>query len=246
MENSEYIEKYHSNELSEVEKIEFEQKIINDKYFAADLAFYYSVLETAKNELNQEKKNRFREIYAQDAGSRAPAGIRKMWTSIAAAAAFVVIVLGAYFLFNGKPVSTEQLADRFIKENFQDLHVTMGGNADNEQLAIDLYNQGKYQEALQAFQKIMLADTADYNAVQYAGIAALQLKNYDWALKYFNQLSSYILRVNPGKFYKAVTLMKRDQPGDAGEAKQLLTEIMQTGLEGSGKAKDWLKAWSSK
>src|SRR5271170_4085126 len=100
MENTEYIERHFNNELSAEEKIQFEQKIINDKDFAQEVAFYYSVHQTAKNESVIEKKKRFKEIYRQQNPSSQKTGvIKRMRIYIAAAAAILAIVF-SWYLFN--------------------------------------------------------------------------------------------------------------------------------------------------
>ena len=77
---------------------------------------------------------------------------------------------------------------------------------------------------------------------KYAGIVALRLGEYDKAINHFVQLESYThLYSNPGKFYHSLTLMKRDLPGDAERAKQLLNDVVQNHLEGNKDAEIWLK-----
>jgi tetratricopeptide (TPR) repeat protein len=84
----------------------------------------------------------------------------------------------------------------------------------------------------------------DISAKKYAGIVYLRLSNYDKALAYFQDLEKYTsLYANPAIFYHALTLMKRNQPGDKQTAKQLLQQVVQNNLEGKGNAKQWLDKW---
>jgi hypothetical protein len=242
MENIEYIERHFNNELSAEEKIQFEQKIIDDKDFAQEVAFYYSVHQAAKNEIAIEKKKRFKEIYAQNSSSQKPGVVRRMRIYAAAAAAILAIVFGLY-LFN-KSASPQQLANEYIKQNFQTLGVTMSSKQDSMQVGLSLHNNGKLPEALQQFEKIINTDTANFDAKKYAGIVSLQLKNYDKALAYFTQLETYSERFsNPAKLYKALTLMERNNAGDKEQAKELLQQIIQNNLEGKETAEQWLRKW---
>src|ERR1700689_2661809 len=142
MENTEYIERHFNNELSVEEKIQFEQRIIDDKDFAQEVAFYYSVHQTAKNESAIEKKKRFKEIYMQqNPSSQKTAVIKRMRIFMAAAAAILAIVFSLY-LFK-KPASPQQLADEYIKQNFQTLGISMSSKQDSMQIGLRLYNNGK-------------------------------------------------------------------------------------------------------
>ena len=74
------------------------------------------------------------------------------------------------------------------------------------------------------------------------GLAALRLKEYNKALSYFEQLETYTsLYANPALILQAVTLMERNQPGDAAKAKILLKKIVDQDLEGRESAQEWLK-----
>ena len=46
---------------------------------------------------------------------------------------------------------------------------------------------------------------------------------------------------NPGEFYQALTLMKRNLPGDKQKAKILLQEVVNKNLTDNETAQDWLK-----
>ncbi|HEX4374915.1 MAG TPA: tetratricopeptide repeat protein [Puia sp.] len=242
MENLDYIESYFKNELSAGEKIQFEQKIINDKDFAEEVAFYYSAGQIIKDELNAEKKKRFKEIYQQKNIHDQSTGIvRKIWRFSAAAAAIIVIVFGWYFF--SRPVSTQQLADKYIQQHFEKLDIVMSSKRDSMQVGLSLYNDGKLPEALQQFEKIINTNSESFEAKEYSGIVSLKLKNYDKALAYFSQIENDSVFSNPAKMYKAITLMERNNAGDKEQAKELLQQIIQNNLEGKETAEQWLGKW---
>ncbi|HSZ87068.1 MAG TPA: tetratricopeptide repeat protein [Puia sp.] len=242
MENLDYIESYFKNELPAEEKTQFEQKIINDKNFAEEVAFYCSATQIIKNELNADKKNRFKEIYQQKNIPHQSKGIvRKIWTFSAAAAAIIAIVFGWHFF--AKPVSTQQLADEYIKQHFQTLGVSMSSRQDSIETGKSLYNDGKLPEALQQFEKSINTNGESFEAKEYAGIVSLKLKNYDKALAYFSQIENDTVFSNPSKMYKAITLMERNNAGDKEQAKELLQQIIQNNLDEKETAEQWLKKW---
>ena len=118
----------------------------------------------------------------------------------------------------------------------------MSGKSDSIQTGLRLYNEGKFAEALTQFENIIKSDTSIFLAKKYAGIAALRLKEYKKALYYFEELEIYNgLYANPALILQAVTLMERNQPGDAAKAKTLLQRIVDEDLEGKEFAQEWLK-----
>ncbi|HTS43514.1 MAG TPA: hypothetical protein VMH01_03900, partial [Puia sp.] len=104
MESLEYIDNYFNGELSADEVRQFEQKIADDPAFAEEVADYLSMLQAATEQLREEKKKGFREIYQQNKPRPTVSLVRKLWSSVAVAA----LVAGIFFgwqIFN-KPLSS--------------------------------------------------------------------------------------------------------------------------------------------
>jgi len=243
--NLELIEAYFNEELSAEKKSEFEQRITEDPAFAEETAFYLSSRQAAAAEL-EESRSRLRGTYEQYKQDNVPnvrklSPLRKLWPWVAAAAVLAGVILGWYAFF--QPVSLPGLADNYIKEKFHELSVDMGGREDSMQTAFRLYNDGRSEEALKYFETMLDRDTSFADAKKYAGIVCLRLGQYDNAIKYFTQLENHKLFANPGKFYHALTLVKRNQPGDIDMAKQLLQQVVDQELDEKEKAEKWLKKW---
>jgi tetratricopeptide (TPR) repeat protein len=237
-----YIDNYFSGKPSAEAKEEFEKRIIDSPEFAEEVSFYLS----AKQIAAVNSSERFSQLYAalkkDGAIQEENVAIRKkLWPFLAAAAVIAAIVVGWSVFF--RPVLSSGLADKYIRENFQSLGVTMGGAEDSLQTGLRLYNEGKLQESLNQFETILKTDTSSFEAKKYAGIVSLRMNDYDKAIRYFEELSNYTqLYANPGKFYYALTLLKRDRPGDKQEAKNLLNQIVKDDLEGKNHAEEWLKS----
>ena len=78
---------------------------------------------------------------------------------------------------------------------------------------------------------------------KYLGIVYLRLGNYQKALFYFHQFESDTLYSNPSVFYQALTLLKRNLPGDKEKARELLQQVRDNDLEGKEFAQKWLDKW---
>jgi len=75
-----------------------------------------------------------------------------------------------------------------------------------------------------------------------AGIVSLRLGDYDKAIDHFTRLEKLTFYSNPGKFYHAIALIKRNSSGDIEIAKQLLKQVVERDLEGKETAQKWLKS----
>lgn len=247
MENSALIEDYFTSNPGPDQIRSFEKRIESDPAFAEEVAFYLSVHTVAREVYVSEKKLQFRALYQKNQNttpvlniktSRTP--VRKLVYYIAAAAVVAGIVFGVYTI--NRPVSPSILASEYENNRLLTLSVTMSGHSDSIQTGLTLYNEKKLNEALLHFEKILQSDSSDLTSKKYAGLASLRLKEYDKALDYFKQLETHTeLYSNPAIFYQALTLMDRNQSGDAAKAKQLLQQIVQNDLDEKETAQEWLR-----
>ncbi len=247
MDNTDYIESYFTKELVPDQVKEFEKRIESDPAFADEVAFYLSALTVSRELAHEEKIEQFKTLYQENSTvSQIPVRnisvnrpFRKLVYYISTAAIVSAIVFGTYTFTNN--VSARQLARNYETQKLQKLGVTMGGNPDKNQEGLNLYNDGKYSEALSYFETIIRSDTSGTDAIKYAGYSALMLKKYDVALNWFKILETRTMYSNPASLLQALTLMDRNQPGDIAKAKQLLRQIVQNDLEGKETAQEWLK-----
>ena len=244
----EYIDAYFNQTLSPEEARQFERRILENKEFADEVAFYLSAKQALREQVIQEKKEGFKQLLAQNSSLMEvhhTGRVRKMWVyRLSAAAAILICVFFAWYLFFPKSASPQQMADNYINENLKTLGVTMGTERDSIQNGLRLYNEEQYDSAIQQFETILQKDTGNYVAKRYLGIVYLRVGNYDKSLQYFQQLENYSLYSNPGIFYQSLTLLKRNQPGDKQKARQLLQRVVEQHLEHEETAQQWLdKKW---
>lgn len=253
MNSLEYIEDYFKGLLTATQKEEFEQRIVSDPSFAEEVAFYLNAQALLKDQLAEEKKARFKDLYRQNepissGQSQSPvksrqSPVRRLWPYLAAASVLIIII-AAWLIFGSQP-GPEKLADQYISGQLQNLPVKMSSVQDDLQKAIALYNQGQLPEALTRFQQLLKQDSARPRAKIYSGIVCLRLQLYDKALDYFRQLEAdTTLYSNPALFYQSLTLMKRNHPGDSQKARQLLQLVVDRDLDKKEEAQQLLlKHW---
>lgn len=227
------IESFFKNELNEQERKNFEERCASDKVFAEAVAVYVKARYGFKQLHRNERKAVFEKIRQEH--TTAPMELsraRIYW--IAASIAIFLSALGWFYL--SKPDLT-QSADKYVKDNFMMLSTTMSSDADVFKQAVALFNQGDLSEAGAKFDSL-----AEYNnpeALKYAGISYLRLQNYPLALEHFETLRKQNLQSNPGTFYKAVALLKRNKNDDLTEAKKLLKKVKTEKLEGWQEVEKW-------
>ena len=239
--NLKYIDDFFQGSLLPGEIEDFQKRIMEDQPFAEEVAFYLSARQLAKEQSEEEKKRRFKQIYVASNGRSVGKlrGISGVWYYVAAAAVVTGLIIGA-FLYKS-PSSPQQLADKYIQEHLQKFDVTMG-NEDEMQKGLDLYNKGRNAEALQQFENILRKDSSSFIAIEKAGIVSLRLQEYDKALDYFKRLENYPgLHANRAVFYQALTLLKRNLPGDKQKAEVLLQRIVKNDMDGKEAAQELLK-----
>ncbi len=240
MDSLDYIDNYFKGQLNAEEIREFELRIEQDPVFAQDVAFYVSASGMLKEEAETATRERFRELEQLQPVKMKQAPVRKLVYYLAAAAVTIAFVFRIVFL---QPASPVKLADDFIKEEMTlERNETMGvESTDTMRLATDHYNNGKYEAALPLFENYTKVHPDHDEARLNAGITALKSGNYQKAIEFFSIHEKVDLYANPAKFYHAVTLMKRNEPGDQEAAKKLLEEVVRLNLDKKDKAEKWLK-----
>ena len=234
----EHIDDFFKGQLDAEQAELFEKRVMEDPDFADELAFYLSSVHTLRQGASQDKKNHFRELYRNKSGSEQRTV--RLWPYMSAAAAIILILVGVALFYPNR--SADDIAQSYIDKNLSTLSVMMSSIEDSVQRGVRLYNENKFNEALQTFERILSNDPREYKVMEYAGIVSLRLENYDKALAHFEQLSrAPDLYANSGNFYQSLTLMKRNQPGDLRQAKALLTRIVDEHAAHEQAARELLK-----
>ena len=242
MNELEYIENYFSDKLSYDDKEAFERRCESDTAFAQEVSFYILTRQQLQTELLQKKRSEFIEQYHELSGTSSESlSDSRTWFSYVAAAAACVLILIAYLTFfqNEKPSA---LAETYIDENLTTLSTTMTSGTDSLALGIGAFNQKDYGTAETIFHSLGKNESLAPETTKYLGITYLNTGEYEKAIEQFNELIRYTeLYANPGKFYLAITLMKRSREGDKEEAKKLLQEVVTKELPGYKEASEWMK-----
>ncbi len=231
-----YIDAYFNQELEGSDQKEFEARCSLDESFAEEVAFYISARQAAREELLKQKQQQWQSDIAQQKKPVKKSIVLRLVPY--AAAACLVFAIAFYFLFQSQ--SQQRLAANYVQDNYSSLRQSMDASRDSIQSGIAAYNNKEYQRALALFEWVGKNDSENSDAKKYAGLAYLQLKNYDKALERFKELSAMKVAYNAGDMLQASTLLQRNAPGDKEAAKALLQKVVSENEEGSNKAKEML------
>jgi tetratricopeptide (TPR) repeat protein len=209
--NLEYIDDYFAELLPESEREVFNNRIKTDIEFAKEVKLYLQ----ARKLSHHEKKKQFFEL-DKSLKKRSSLSVIKGVSSWVAAAS--VLVFGIWAFFFNHIQSPQEYAQNYISENLVILDTQMATQKDPTSNAVELFNQKKYQEALNQLEGI-----SSPVALEYRGLCYLQLGKYQQAVDAFKQLAENeeILQ-NKGLFYQAIVLIKMEK---LNEAKSILDKI---------------------
>jgi hypothetical protein len=234
MNNLNKIEQYYNQTLSETERRTFEQELKTNPALAEEVAFWAQARVAAQAEAHARRKEEFAQLRQLSQKTKQ----RSLWYTYAAVAS-VVLVLGISWLIYKSQITnyesqiSKEWAATYIEKNFTTLSTQMGNGTDSLQMGVSTFNSGDLTKAQAIFDAILKRDSSNAEAQKYAGIVAMRRQDYDQAIKHFHALGLRTdLVANPGKFYEALALLRRDLPLDKSKAENLLKEIKAAKLDG--------------
>jgi tetratricopeptide (TPR) repeat protein len=237
----EKIDKYFNNGLSLSERQDFENQLVDDSELKETVSFYLNTRNAAKQLADDTRRIEFEALREELSQRSENTGNTKTISWLIRMAALLVLVIGIWWISRPQmirgelpnDIPIEVVADKYIKGHFQNLPVKMDATADSLQMGLRLFNEQKLTEAQSVFENILKRKNDDSEALKYAGITALQLKEYDKAIQHFQNLASQkYLFSNPGKFYQALALIKKS-PDNHSQAMKLLNDVYFNDLEGA-------------
>jgi tetratricopeptide (TPR) repeat protein len=250
----EKFEEYLQNKMKAGDKQEFEAQLASDKDMMEAFSLFKAI-ETDMRYLSASEEetialkstlenlnNKYIKSKATGSAKTVTFGPRKrklFYTGIAAA---LVLIIVSYAVFLGSgPADMHETANGYFAANFQQLGQTMSSDQDSMQLGIAAYNQGNYALAQTYFEGLLDQQPANAEALKNLGLSHLSKKEFDHALRYFDQLAKRNdLMSNSGQFLKALTLLIRNDPGDLEDAQTNLKQVVELQSEGHEQAEEWI------
>lgn len=229
MENLEKMIKYLDGEVIGEERQKLEQEIANDSTAKETID---CINETGKiiadNELVDfiAKMNQVDAEYKQSLLVKKPANNFRFLNKKLLMAASIVLLLSIFTVINFIiPPSNNALYDKFYTKYDACVVTRSGDNTTDEiTIAIQLYDKGKYSEALEKFNKIIKQDNKNTAAHFFAGVSYMEIKAYDKAIQSLNTVIAQndTAFLEHAEWYLALCYLKSNH---ANQAKTLIKQI---------------------
>lgn len=145
----------------------------------------------------------------QAASVEKPARLRRVWTAVA------LVCAGAMVLFYYRSVNDNQLFENYYQSYPNVVAFVERGSVANEPKdeALQLYEQGHYDEALAGFEKFCQTQQATPSTLFYAGIACIETNRLEEAEQYLLMASQQpdTAFAAQAQWYLALVYVKKDE-----------------------------------
>jgi tetratricopeptide (TPR) repeat protein len=222
---TELIEKYIDNELTQDQRKYVEQLIADDEEFAKEFQLRLNINHAImENDIVLLRKN-LEDICrnsTQDKGTIIKRLYERKWHLVAASAT-ILIVIGSFLLSDISPTNTESL----FKDNYKFevcIEVERGSNSTidkNIKTALLHYNNSEFKKAI----AILKDNQKDIISKFYLGLSYIETKKYNKAIICFQDVldDNSNLFLEQSKWYKGLCYLKLDKKKDA---KDVFQEII--------------------
>lgn len=227
-------EKYLNNDLSEVDKQQFDKRVSDDPEFAETFQIYkeiYAGLAAKENrragemELQKSLENLSDEFFDSQPSERS-AKVVSIKRYYLLAAASVTIILGTLFFFNRE--NSKPLYSQYAE--YEMLALAERGDEDSlNVLAEDFFNDGEYEMAVEILQKLTEQDPENRKIKLYLGIALTEIDHFDHAASLLTEIrNSESVFQDKATWYLALNYLKQTKTE---ACKSVLKEIPESAEE---------------
>lgn len=225
---SQRIEDYLSENISESEKLKFEQELAVNPKLKQELQFEIELVASLKQEDVIDLRRKMRHVINEEKARARSFGKRSLhshWYLVAASVTFLILVAGALRLTNPVKYSNETIFEMYYTGESAH-NVTRSGSNSNDEAMIK-YHEGDFNGALLLFNEILDKDVNNIYVRYYAGLASIETKQNKRAINEFSFIvkNHNNLFVENAEWFLALSYLRDDQPK---EAKKILEKISTT------------------
>ena len=216
----EEIERYLDGEMTDQEKLAFEQRLTNEPLLKQEYDVLNSVVNQVQNSKREELKSLLQkaDLELDDKPINRPSGVL-FWRYAIAASITLMISLSIFYYYNSKVDNREKLVAAYWQKD-KGLPVLMDENS-NASLdnAMTAYKSGNYDYAFSQLEALTQTDTVLY----YEGLCSFELKkDATTYIKPVAENSSSVFQAK-AKYYLLLLYIKADKKVDA---VKLLNELL--------------------
>jgi predicted Zn-dependent protease len=182
----ELFEAYLNDELNKIDRIAFEEKLVNDMLFKEDFNLYQSINNTLASRFNnreaeKELRSTFNSIQNSNKTTKKVIPLFSM-KKILVAASIALLVTLSVFNYNSKPSFNDY-------NSYDNLSLTVRGDNDIEKQLLEKYfNNRQFSKALPLFEDLLKDNPNDNKLTLYKALALLETGNTNKSLVLFDKL----------------------------------------------------------
>ncbi len=217
------IQDYLDGKLSGEALADFQQQLQNDPVMEEEMTIMSHMQKAFAPEDEQIKTVRqsLQEVHRQNSPARS-AKTRKLGFRLLSLAAAILLLVTFVFMWP-KTSGPDQLYADYAKHDLLSLSTRSIPADDLTSELEQAFNEQQYQEALNLSTSYLVKYPDAYNVLLAKGISELELGKYEAALSTFKEIEQSDLRINKGKWYQAMTYLKK---GDIEQCRSVLNDIV--------------------
>lgn len=216
MEKFELLEKYLDGDLSEKEKINFEELLRNDKELQKECDFRKNVDSAILEDDVMNLRQTMTEI-TQSRSSYSKLKARKLYFSISIAASIIVLLtVGLNIFYLNNDITSREIYDTYYSKYNAICNSRSVIRVESSNVlitsAFDAYSDGDFNTAAQNFEKALSLDAEDVTVKFYLGLCNMELGKYAEAQLLFYDLvkSEDHLFWEQSNWYLALSYLAQD------------------------------------
>jgi tetratricopeptide (TPR) repeat protein len=212
----EFIERYLDEKMTPQELIWFEKELDSNEWLQKEVALRRKVNEAILDESSMKYRDELEDAYVAYMNDGGNSTDRKR-KYIVTGSVLISVLAGVILILSltGKQYTNKQLFDRYYKPYESNMTFRSADNGLNSDLvlAMQLYENKNYNEALKLFESILLNDPSRIGLNFYSGISQMETKEYDHAGKSFGKVidDKYNMYIEQAEWYLSLCYIITNQ-----------------------------------
>lgn len=223
LKNIELIERYWEGKLSEVERIDFESRLLIDSELKEELDLYKNVVAGIKDAGEEKLRHKLKVADEEiDATKIIPINKKSNFKILAFAASLILLIGLTTIWFFQRGSDMQSLANKYYEKE-KGLPMEMGmSNKKMDEVMVN-YKNGNYSGMANQLNELLKSNPDNDTLTYFFGIANYELKNYRPTIASFNQIPSSSVFFQKAQFRLILTNLKC---GDKKSALNLIDQCL--------------------
>lgn len=214
-----FIERYNAGEMNDAEKQWFRKELEGNVKLRDEVDLRARADKVLVNHPSLLLRSKLREIERQRAEAVTPKNSGKHSAIRYAAVISVFILLGSFFLFNGRNLQSDEIIEKF-KTPYEGISASRSQENiinDDYKTALDYYNISDFSTAAMYFSKVLKDYPGDMESVMFFGVSNFEEKNYPVATESFAEVvdNNDNLYIEDAQWYLALCYIQTDEQSKA-------------------------------